>query len=68
MIHRSNEDFYGELKFFTSHFSHGDVYSFPLAKFGYDKKQVLAFKIIPPYSSDALVNQITEYLQTLFEH
>lgn len=66
VIHRSNEDFYGDLKLFSAHFSHGDVYCFPLDKHGYDKKYILAFKIISPYSADRLVHQVNEYLQKLF--
>ena len=66
VMHRSNEDFYGDLKFFSAHFSHGDVYSFPLDKHGYGKRYVLAFKIINPYSVDSLVQKVTDYLHKVF--
>src|SRR5690348_3504406 len=49
-MHRSNEDYYGDLRFFAAHFKHGDVFCFPLDKYGFNNpKTLLSFKIIRPY-------------------
>ncbi len=61
-IHRSNEDFYGDLRFFIANFEGEDVLCFPLDKYGYPRKALLAFKVIHPYSLDELTESVSKYL------
>jgi hypothetical protein len=66
-MHRSNEDYYGDLRFFAAYFKHGDVFCFPLDKYGFNNtKALLAFKIIPPYLQDDLVEVISRCLKQEF--
>jgi len=66
-MHRSNEDYYGDLRFFTASFKHGDVFCFPLDKYGFsNSKALLAFKIISPYSHDHVVELVSRCLKREF--
>ena len=66
-MHRSNEDYYGDLRFFTAHFKHGDVFCFPLDKYGFSSgKALLAFKILAPYSHDSIVEAVLRCLKKEF--
>lgn len=61
-IHRSNQDFYGPLLFFTVHFEGSDVLAFPLENH-VGEKTILAFKISPPYNHDELVAKVLDYIK-----
>jgi len=61
-IHRSNEDFYGPLKFFTVHFEGSDVFFFPLDKYGARRRSIIGFKIVTPYNHEGLVSKVSNFL------
>lgn len=65
-IHRSNEDFYGALRYHTVHYSDSSLFMFTIDKYGSEKQAILAFKIVRPYNHDEVASKVEDYLKGAF--
>lgn len=65
-IHRSNEDFYGTLRYHTVHYTNSSLFMFPIDRYGAEKQEILAFKIVQPYNHDEVASKVEEYLKRTF--
>ena len=57
---RTNEDFFGESRFFSLSFDRFDLYFFLLSRFA--QNGVLVVQIVQPYNHEEIVSKITKYL------